>query len=106
MVDRFVEGRAGIDVAAETHADRLKVLHQFTGLEIGRPIEQHVLEEMGIAALLIRFVQRSGLDVEIGRDPVTRFPVFLQHIAQTVGQDPSNQAGIGMQIAARGRPVR
>ena len=105
IIDRLVETRTGIGIATETHADRLEIFDQLSGFEVGRAVEQHMLEEMGIASLLLGFVQRSGLDVEIDGDPVLRLLIFLQDIAKPVRQGPHDQTGIGFEIAPRRWPV-
>src|SRR5581483_7274380 len=53
-----VEGGVGIGVAAEAHAEVLKILDQGAGCVMGAAVEAHVLEKMGEAALVFGFVER------------------------------------------------
>ena len=86
VVDRLVEAGVRVGVGAKAHADGLEVFHQGSGRVVGGAVEQHVLEIVGHAPLVVRLVQRSGLHVQIQGHPVARLAVGQEHVAQAVVQ--------------------
>lgn len=58
LVAGRIEGREGIDIRPETDAALLEEIDQRVLLEMRRPIERHVLGQMGKPALIVVLVQR------------------------------------------------
>ena len=101
LVDGAVEGSVRVGVAAETHAQALKVLHQGAGARVVRAsVEGHVLEEMSQTALILRLLEGSGQDLKAEGGPLARFGVGPHHVAQAIFQDAEMGGRIGGEVAA------
>ena len=85
-VDGLVEARIGVDVRPEPRARRLEVRHELARLEVRAAVERHVLDQVREPLLIVRFVQRSGLDREPQRDALFRTGVAADEIREPVRQ--------------------
>ena len=90
----------GIRVIAETHPEALEILDHFTGREIFRPVEGHVLEEVGEPLLVVVLHERSGVDEEAHADAIRRFGVREDGVAQPVFEQSPFHRRIGGDVAA------
>ena len=68
VVDRLVEAGHGVEVAAEFHSHRFKIVDQILAGEVSGAVETHVLEEVGQSGLIVLLLHRSDLlgYVEVG----------------------------------------
>ena len=74
------------DVRPEARADRLEVRDQLAGLEVRAPVERHVLEHVREPLLVVRFVERSGLDRQPQQHALGRATVLADEIFEAVRQ--------------------
>src|SRR6185503_11173809 len=70
----------------ETGADRFKIVNELTRLEVGRPIECHVFEQVRQAALIVGFVYRTSLDDQAHRRASLWLRVAANEERQSVRQ--------------------
>ncbi len=95
-----IKAGAGVEVATEGHADALEVRHQLPGREVLGPVEDHVFEEVGHAALVLNFVQRAGADVQLHGQLARRVVVPAEHPGHSVVQPAAHDAGVAGQRRA------
>ncbi len=94
VVHRLVDGREGIEVATELHADRLAIAQQGIALEVVAAVEGHVLEEVGQTALALLLLDGTHAlgNVEVGT--VLRPVVVPDVVSKAVGQFTRSDIGI------------
>jgi hypothetical protein len=79
--DRLVEAGVGVEVGPESHTDRLQILHDVVLPESTRPVEQHVLDEVRHAPLIVVFLDRPGVHDEPELDAFFRTGVAADEVA-------------------------
>ena len=94
FVDRLVEARRGVDVRAEPHPDGLEVAHELILREAGRPVERHVLEEMGEPLLVVVLEDRAGVDDQAQLGTLLRLLVAADVVPDAVRQRTDDNARI------------
>ena len=87
-VHGLVETRVRVHVRAETHPDRLHVVDEFLFLEMFRPVERHMLEEVRQATLVVVLEYGTRIDDEPELRPLLGLGVVPNHVAETVLQLP------------------
>ncbi len=75
FVNGLVEGGVGVGVVPEAHPEALEVFDHLAGGEVLRPVEGHVLEEVGETLLVVVLHERPGIDEEAHADAVRRFRI-------------------------------
>ena len=96
-VHRLVEARIGVQVGAESHADRLEIFHDVVLREILRAVERHVLEKVREAPLIVVLENRTGVHDEAQFGTLLGFGVAAHIIAQAVGQGTGAHGRIARQ---------
>ena len=88
LVHSLVEGCVRVHLGTESHTDGFKIVHEIFLRETLRSLECHVLNQMGNAALIIVFKNRSGTHNQTQLNAVLRFVVFHDHPGNTVFKRP------------------
>ena len=65
---------------------------------MGSAVKKHVLKIMGQSPLILCFIQGSCLDIEIHANPVFRFLVGHNNVAQPIFQGAEHQGWIRLEI--------
>ena len=95
-VDGLVERGVGVGVGPEGDAEALHLRDQLFGVgEVARAIENHVLQEVGHAALVVGFHEGAGVDVETERNALGRFGVGNDDVAEAVFEGAEGGALVG-----------
>jgi hypothetical protein len=88
---RVVEAGHRVRVRAEAQADRRQEVVDALSGKMARPLELHVLDEVGEAALIVVFEHRSGLDDQpqfgLARGPGIGPDIEAQPVGQAADQD-------------------
>ena len=94
VIDGLVDRSIGVQVRAELHTDGLEVLDHAVAGEMLGPVEAHVLQEMGEAALVLVFKDGTDLlgDVEM------RLVLRLLVVADVIGQSVLQMADADIRI--------
>jgi hypothetical protein len=94
-VDRLVEGRVRVDVGAELHAGVLEEIDELLPLEAARAVEEHVLEEVRDAALVLLLEHGARVDDEPQLGAVRRLDVPPDVVGEPVVElaDPDGRVG-------------
>jgi hypothetical protein len=101
QVDGLVERRVSIEVRPQARATRLERGDELTRLEVGRPVERHVLEEVREPPLVVRFVNRSGLDRQLQHDALLGSAVAPDVVTQPVRERPGRHGRVERQAIGR-----
>jgi len=106
VIDGVVVVCEGGVIGTEADAEALEGVDQRVARMGAGAAENHVLDEMREAALVVAFVQRADGDDEPERDAVAWFGVAPDDVAEAVGQRTLNERGIGGEIGAKLGPRR
>ena len=104
LVEGLVKAGRGIGVGAEGQTQTLEDTQQLILGDVGRPVEGHVLHEVGQPQLVLILHQRAGIDAQAqGRLP-GRGRIAHDRILHAIGKDTEADIGIGRDVAGRLRP--
>jgi hypothetical protein len=104
-VERLFEPGLRVGVRAERQAVAFEQADHLAFGNVGAAVEGHVFDEMGKAAFLRAFVQRSGSHVHPHQRGAGGRGVAPDHIAHAVGQLAEAIAGFGREIALLEGPI-
>ena len=79
-------GGEGVGVGAKGQAQPLQQAHHLARLHMGGALKRHVLDEMGIATLIIGLVERAGGNLHADLHHTLRRGVRHDDIAHAIGQ--------------------
>ena len=85
-VHGFVKTGLRIQISAETHADRLEVLHDVVFGERFRAVEGHVLEKVREAALIVVLENRACIHHQTQLGALLRLCIAAYVVSHAVGQ--------------------
>jgi hypothetical protein len=93
-VDGLIEGRVRVGIGAEAGTDGLQVRDQLPRLEVLAPVEVHVLEEVGQAALVVVLEDGSRLDRQAEGHALLGAAVLADVVGDPVGEPPDPDGGV------------
>ena len=98
-VDGLVERSVGVGVGPEGDAETLHLRDELLGVgKVAGAIEDHVLEEVGDAALVVGFHEGTGVDVEAEGDALGGLGIGDDHVAETIFQRTEGGAIVGRDV--------
>ena len=98
-INGAIETGVGVGVAAKAHSHALEKFHQRPGRVMRAAVEGHVLEEVGEAALILLFFERTAAHEQTEGGASFRFVIGQHNIAEAVWQGSEMRRGIGFKIA-------
>ena len=101
-----IEAGRGVGVRPELEPLALEDLDHLAFGHVGRPVERHMLDEVGEAALVVALADRAELEAEPERRAVLRRLVALDRIAHAVGQHAVADRRVGRDVGRRHAPRR
>ncbi len=98
---KAVVTRVGVQLRSEAHTDPFQIVDQLLLFEIPRPVERHVLHEVGQPQLVFVFQHRTGPDDQSQLRPLAWFRVDSDVVAHSVRQRADLHGRIDREDAVR-----
>lgn len=105
LVDGLREAGRGVGVGAERQAQTLQDLHHLAFLDLLRPVEGHVLEEVGQPGLLVRLHHRPGREPQAEGRLAGGNGLPADRVPHAVGQGAEADRRVRLQVRDRLRPL-